>query len=228
MQEQNRFFLWVNRLVALGLLSGGVIVGLVIASEFMGRHRFDHHDAVVAAPAGAETPKEEPLRVGEIQRVRGTDVKMIELYRGGHGGKFSRRYSEHTAHNLIFVRDGERKARWLFKDDAQSFSYDQLCDCEGVEKSATAAIFLEVARKDSDGDGDIDGNDDAVPALVRVDGTDYTELGDAVESVLDRSLSADLSTMSLLISHKGQLLYRDYDLATFKLRSEQSLASLRR
>lgn len=228
MSEQNRFFLWVGRLAALALLLGAVAICALIVHQFVGRDRFDDSDAIVASPPGEEAPSQEPLRVGGIQRVKGTDVKVIELYRGGHGRKFSRDHYKRTAHNLIFVRDDERKAHWLFQKDAQSFSYEQLCRCEGDDKASAVAIFLEVQRKDSNADGEIDGSDEVVPALVRVDGAEYTELGAPVESILDRSVSTDQSTLSLLISHRGKLLYRDYDLATFKLRSEQALVSLQR
>lgn len=228
MSEQNRFFVWVGRLAALSLLLGAIAICSLIVYEFVGRDRFDGDGAVVASPPGEEAPRQDPLRVGGIQRVKGTDVKVIELYRGGHGGKFSRDHYKRTAHNLIFVRDGERKAHWLFQNDAQSFSYEQLCNCEENDKASAVAVFLEVQRKDSNADGDIDGSDEVVPALVRVDGTGYTELGGPVGSVLDRSISADQSTLSLLISHRGKLLYRDYDLTTFRLRSEQALVSLQR
>ena len=76
-------------------------------------------------------------------------------------------------------------------------------------------------------DGELDQCDGVIPALVRVDGSGYTELSGPVDNVIEASLSDDGRLYSLLVEEGDKLSYRDYDTATFRLRSSQEIAALR-
>lgn len=234
--EQSRFFRWVYRALALsGLLIVSMIAYVFIREVlFPGLWPASHTIEISDAPGkqGAPTIR---MHVGRVIRIKGTAVKMIEMttVTPGIGSLRSggKNYGD-DIRNLIFIVEGQPKARWLFKKNLQRLrSIQQICACDDHAQSSDApatAIFLEVIRTDSNGDGELDWGDRPIPALLRPDGSGYTELGPSVEDILDTSLSEDGERFGLLINDGGKLLYREYAIADFALHSEQVLTELNR
>ena len=234
MTEQSRFFRWVYRALALSGLLIVSMMAYVFVREILFPELWPTSRTIEMSGApgkqGAPTIR---MHVGSVTRIKGTAVKMIEMttVSSGIGSLRSggRSYRD-DIRNLIFVFVKQPKAKWLFeKNDQRLRSIQEVWACDDHaqgSKTPTTAIFLEVIRADSDGDGELDWDDRSIPALLRPDGSGYAELGPSVEDILDTSLSEDGERFGLLINDGGKLLYREYAIADFSLHSEQVLTEL--
>jgi len=234
--EQNRFFQWLYRVLAVLALLILSMIAYVFVREIVFPELWPtRHTIKVPNEKGKPEAQAVPMTVGGVTRIKGGAVKMIELSaaRPGIAGlrSGSRNYSR-DVRNLIFIVDGQPRAKWLFEKNEQLLrAIEQICLCEDRVKSeaeSTTAIYLEVIRIDSDGDGVLGAGDRPIPALLRPDGSGYTELGGSVEEVLDTSLSDNGERFGLLIVDGDKLLYREYSVADFSLRAKHILTELNR
>ncbi|NOT88310.1 MAG: hypothetical protein HOP03_09005 [Lysobacter sp.] len=236
MTEQSRFFRWIYRALALS----GLLIVSMIAYVFVREALFPElwpasHTIEISGASGNKGASTIRMHVGSVTRIKGSAVKMIEMTTVSRGtGSLrsgGRNYGD-DIRNLIFIVEGQPEAKWLFEKNGQRLrSIQQVCACDDRAQSGdapTTAIFLEVIRTDSDGDGELDWGDRPVPALLRPDGSGYAELGPSVENILDTSLSEDGERFGLLINDGGKLLYREYAITDFSLHSEQVLTELDR
>lgn len=230
MAEQNLFFRWLYRLLALGALGLLLAIAYAIVAGELSSRRWQHRNTVaVQQPTADGREKVEELRFGDLQVIRGSAVRLIKvesevdrgkrlgLSSGGYGWNFRTR-------NLVFVQPGSGHARWLFKDNDQYLGdVDQLCVCREDTKGPVLALYFEIAR------GDGSGRPDSVsPAATRADGTGYAVLGKPVARVLDKDVSEDGKTLGILVEDQGKLLYRQFSLETFLPLSEQLVTQLQR
>lgn len=240
MSEQNRFFLWLYRFLAIA----GVLLVLLIAGVFVlevwapwREHRSDPVE--VAAPGDTSGAPQARLRIGNLSRISGTDVTMLRLTSANASRKMrSSVYDDRgETRNLLFLDRGNTRPRWLFpKHDQMLLDIEELQANGGGDAVAvsgdegggvrTIAISMRVVKADTDGDGELGCDDACVYALLHPDGSGYTELTGRDESVLDTSVAEDGATIGLLIEKGSRLLYREYDTAGFKLRSEREIASI--
>lgn len=230
MAEQNLFFRWLYRLLALGALGLLLVIAYVIVAGELSSRRWQHRDTVaVQQPTADGRKRVEELRFGDLEAIRGSAVRLIKvesevdrgkrlgLSSGGYGWNFRTR-------NLVFVQPGSGPARWLFKDNGQYLGeVDQLCVCREGTKGPVLALYFEIAR------GDGTGRPDSVsPAATRADGSGYAVLGKPVARVLDKDVSEDGRTLGILVEDEGKLLYRQFSLETFVQLSEQPVTQLQR
>lgn len=231
MSEQNLFFRWLYRLLAIGGLCLLLAIGYVLIAGQLSSRRWQGRDAVaVQQPAADGQQQTQLLRFGDLQSIQGSSMQLLKVESeedrdkragfssGGYGHEFRTR-------NLVFLSPGGGAARWLFKDnDHYLGEIDQLCTCVDDKKSATLALYLEVAQ----GEEDARRPASVAPALTRTDGTGYTTLGGPVSRVLDKTVSADGRILGLLVEDQGKLLYRQFSLETFAPLSEQLVTQLQR
>ena len=230
MAEQNLFFRWLYRLLALGALGLLLVIAYVIVAGELSSRRWQHRDTVaVQQPTANGQEKVEELRFGDLEPIRGSAIRLIKveseidrgkrlgLSSGGYGWNFRTR-------NLVFVQPGSGPARWLFKGNDQYLGdVDQLCVCRDGAKGPVLALYFEIAR------GDGTSHPDSVsPAVTRPDGSGYTVLGKPVARVLDKDVSEDGKTLGMLVEDEGKLLYRQFSLETFVQLSEQLVTQLQR
>jgi len=230
MAEQNLFFRWLYRLLALGALGLLLAIAYAIVAGELSSRRWQHRNTVaVQQPTADGREKVEELRFGDLQVIRGSAVRLIKvesevdrgkrlgLSSGGYGWNFRTR-------NLVFVQPGGGPARWLFKDNGQYLGdVDQLCVCREGTKGPVLALYFEIAR------GDETGRPDSVsPAATRADGSGYAVLGKPVARVLDKEVSEDGNTLGILVEDEGKLLYRRFSLETFAQLQEQLVTRLQR
>ncbi len=231
MGEQNAFFRWLYRLLAIGGLLLLLAIAYALIAGQLSSRRWQQRDTVaVQQPTAGGQAKVEVLRFGDLQSIRGSSIQMIgveseddrakrlEFSSGGYGSDFRTR-------NLVFLQPEGGAAHWLFKDNSQYLGgIDRLCVCAERDQDPVLAIYLEVAV----GETDAQRPARVGPALVRIDGTGYTRLGTPVSRVLDKTVGADGKTLGLLVEDQGKLLYRRFSLETFALLSEQLVTQLQR
>ena len=228
MSEQNLFFRWLYRLLAIAELCLLLVIAYVIvAGELSSRRWQQRNTVVVQKPAQDGSKAEEELRFGNLQAIRGSGVRLIKvesqvdrgmrlgLSSGGYGSNFRTR-------NLVFLPPGGGAGRWLFKGNDQYLSdTDQLCACGSDEKSPTLALYFEIAQGGGSGRAEL-----VVPAVARIDGSGYATLGKPVSRVLDKDVSEDGKVLGLLVEEQGKLLYRQFSLQTYAPLQEQLVAQL--
>jgi hypothetical protein len=231
MSEQNQFFRWLYRLLALGALGLLLVIAYAIIAGELSSRRWQHRNTVaVQQPTADGQKKVQELRFGDLELIRGSAIRMIKvesevdrgkrlgLSSGGYGWNFRTR-------NLVFVQPGSSSpARWLFKGDGQYLSdIDQLCICRDGVKSPALALYFEIAQ--GDGSGRPEG---VSPAVTHADGSGYATLGKPVARVLDKDVSEDGKTLGLLVEDQGKLVYRQFSLETFAPLQEQLVTQLQR
>jgi hypothetical protein len=230
MAEQNLFFRWLYRLLALGALGLLLVIAYAIVAGELSSRRWQHRNTVaVQQPTADGRKRVEELRFGDLQPIRGSAIRLIKvesevergkrlgLSSGGYGWNFRTR-------NLVFLPPGGGAGHWLFKDNDQYLGdIDQLCICKDGTKGPTLALYFEIAQ--GDGSGRPDGVN---PAATHADGSGYAVLGKPVTRVLDKDVSEDGKTLGLLVEDQGKLLYRQFSLETFAPLQEQLVTQLQR
>lgn len=230
MTDSNVFFRWVYRLLALMALVGGALLAFVLIQSWWSSSHWRQRQAVEVTVKGkAGKPVTRQLRFYGLESLKGTDTSLLRVADLGakSGRVMSSSYlSNKSDRNLVFLQ-GDRKATWLFPRNDQTIrEVFELCLCEPEEKARVLALYLEVVTADSNGDGETDEDDLAMPALVRADGTGYTPLLDSPVRLLGRELSDDGAALGVLYESKGQLIHRQYTMEDFSLRAEQVITSL--
>ena len=142
MTEQSRFFRWVYRALALSGLLIVSMMAYVFVREILFPELWPTSRTIEMSGApgkqGAPTIR---MHVGSVTRIKGTAVKMIEMttVSSGIGSLRSggRSYRD-DIRNLIFVVEGQPKAKWLFEKMTSA--------CDRSRKSVHATTTRRAAR----------------------------------------------------------------------------------
>lgn len=230
MLDGNVFFRWVYRLLALMALAGGTLVAFFLIQSWWSSFHWRERQAVEVTVTGeAGKPVKRQLRFYRLESLKGTDTSLVRVAdAASNAGRMmgSSYIGESNDRNLIFLH-ANQKATWLFPRNEQTLrNVSVLCHCEPEEKARVLALYLEVIGVDSNGDGQKDSDDLAMPALVRADGTGYTPLLKAPARLLGHELSDDFSAFGVLYESQGKLIHRQYAMGNFALRAEHVITSL--
>ncbi len=226
--EHNRFFLWTARinsvLFLLLLLISIVLVTLTLfeSSNWRGRN------AVELIDAGADTEEAEDFRLGDLTNVCGRDVQYVTLESYTPSKGFSSGGYSSSIRNLVFFAGQQMQSHWLFDTDKYLISEihqlkTESGDCKGQD---TVAIYYEIRKDDTNGDGKLDDTDNLTIALTSPDGTNYLEIDTNVTSVLDYSVKSEQSILTMLLQNGGNILMKKYSLAAKKYLSEKAITRI--
>lgn len=223
MNETNRFFVVINRinsvllLVIFLLAAGGIILTVFMESKWIKNRTIEVKD--ISMQGKMEKIK---LRLGHIEQVYGTPVQLVRLETEPKGGKLSSGYYPEVTRNIMFLTKELKEARWLFpKHHFLIKTVDKLCENrECSEKCPTLAIYYEIIKEDTNGDGKLTENDNAVVALSRVDGSDYVELGLGLQRIIGHKIINQGTEVAVLGEKDGKVLYMTYSLRDFSKISE--------
>ncbi len=227
--DRNTFFKAVsqaNSLLFLLLMSGGVIIFLFIifqTSDWQDRRAIEvNEDINVAGERKIE------LRLGTIQQVYGHDVQYVELHSQESNGKFSSGYGSSETRNVLFFVGEDMKSHWLYDTHRNVVnSVSSLTKQDNyIDKEPAVALYVSVIKSDSDGDGRLTTDDDITIALLRTDGSSYTEIETGIWEVLDQEVIDDGKYLALLLQVESNVLLKKYSLETFKLISERNIAEI--
>ena len=232
MAEENRFFKWLYRILAIAALGASLAVCVLVARIFFLESPWARRSTVEVVQGGDEAHKPAVrLWFGDLESIRGNGTAMLKVYASpssGTRGSLSSGYGGDRIRNVVFLDPGYGQARWLFADnDGWVGEVSKLCACPQDRNDPVIAIYVQSTRADSNRDGVLDQDDKTVPALVRPDGRGYAELSKPVDRVLDNDLSSDGAYLGLLVEDGGKLLYRRYAIATFKPVSEQLVTEIK-
>ncbi|HEY0720084.1 MAG TPA: hypothetical protein VGE50_02405 [Gammaproteobacteria bacterium] len=227
--ESNRFFVVIQRInsvLFLLLLLGGALLMLVAA--WQSSHSRWQRDAIQVAPEQAE---QKPIEfvIGDVARVRGFDVRYVELNaREEHSGLKYSSGSSTTTRNLLFLLGKEMTPHWLFETHQQLIhSYQPLyVEDDEEDKKPAVAFYYDVLKADTNGDGEITDEDQHTIALSRTDGSGYQEIESGHRRVVEQQVTDDGATLLLMVEERGQVVIKRYSLKTFQKDSERNIAIL--
>ncbi len=227
MNEPNRFFQVINRINSLFIIIFFVIIAVVAIANF--EPPFRRHRGIDVKNA-SEQDKSEKINFsyGHIGQIRGLPIQMLSVKIEGKGGKFSSGGYKDISFNVLFLSKEFKEARWLFPNNnfiISSFAQiPEKDDCQ--EQDMTRAVFYEVVKKDTNGDGKLSEDDLKVAALSKPDGTGYVEIVSDPRRIIEyKSVNQD-TELAVLFERDGKILYQTFSLENFSKTSERIVTEL--
>jgi len=200
------------------LLGAGALVGLAAAL-------LDRGSRDAPEPAVAVDPEGERLVLGSVEEVSGTPYVLLPLSSRHRYGKFSSGEPSQTR-NLLFHDATTGKTRWLLPGHAASVdSYALLAEGgpgDRRQEKPVRWIRYEIARADTDGDGDVTGEDVLEIALSGPGGEALTTVLAGVDEVLGYA-PPRAGTLSVFFRRGDRYLVGEIDLEARKLVGEHEL-----
>jgi len=215
----------INSILFLLLLAYGAyfVIGAIVPSDDpWARGTVE----VVEDPALDQSPIVE-LRFDSLTRVRGSNTRYTLLETQSSGGKFSG-YSPSETRNVLFISDPNFESNWLFDHHRyRLLSVTALeIDDEVDEEHPAVALYMDVVKEDTNGDGSLTEDDLHTIALLRPNGREYTEVLDSAEQIVSKSSHPDGSTLDVLIRNGNELILKRYSLTSFDQELERVVAVL--
>ncbi|CAG0949411.1 hypothetical protein BURK2_00101 [Burkholderiales bacterium] len=210
--EESRFFRWIARINAVGLLL--CFTGLLGFIVFTVLREFLFAPAPVATTNLASDPQgKEKWSLGEARHLQGTGLiylpliserRSIEAPSAASGLKFAGSAGFRIpARNLLFVHPESGAMAWLFKDNSQLLTRVEELRLFHSEKTTVEALLYHVVRRDSNGDGRLNAEDLADLALSSPDGARFAVVATAVERALGAELTSR-GTVQLFYQSAGK------------------------
>jgi len=166
------------------------------------------------------------LRLGDLEHLKGHDIKIIKLHTDAPSRGFkSDYYFGSSIRNVVFLTGPQLNARWLY----ETHNYLISCFCnlsqsnEFNSDNPVLAIYVTVSKADTNGDGVISKDDEITLALSSVDGSEYREVESGITKVFDSTVSAQGDTVSFLLQIGRSIVVQNYSLTTFERISERTI-----
>lgn len=224
MSETNKFFLWAGRLTTIVVLLAILGVGASIIYFSMMSDNWRERREVKAAVDNNKVP----LLMGQLEEVKGSGVQIVDLYSLINNGLPSSGYKDQHIRNILFVGQDMKSSHWLFPTNNYWLSYQKLSfeNESGEQCCKVAALYYQVVKADTDGNGQLDDGDRVTVSLSKPDGTGYLEVLKNVKKVIDNSLTEDGQCIAVLHQQEQKILYSCFDPQTFAKKSEFTISSI--
>lgn len=225
--EQSRFFLWTARansvlfLLLLLIAIGFLIFGIFQSNKWNGRNTVEIVDDSINEGI-------EGLRLSNITKVCGKDIQYVKLNSSRPSKGFSSGGYGSNIRNVVFFVGQEMQSHWIF--DTNKYLIAKVIQLktknDDCKKSKTVAIYYEVRKEDTDGNGKVEDGDSITVSLSSPDGLNYTEIESNITSVLDHSIDEEASILTLLLQSKENILMKKYSLNNNQLISEREITRI--
>jgi hypothetical protein len=182
----------------------------------------------VTEELGIGESKKLNISLSTIERINGHNVQYVTLNTGSNGAKFSSGYNNTNIRNVLFFVGEEMDATWLFKTHKNLV----LCLCKLREnndydnKEEVVGLYVNVVKKDTDGDGKLTENDLSNIALLNVDGSGYKDVETGIKQIIDSSVTDDGQNVMFLVQVGAAVLMKKYSLRTLNKVSERKISEI--
>jgi hypothetical protein len=205
-------------LILLATAAISLIAGTVLVSDLgWNSHRRQAFDA---APPVVSPESAEPLFLGPVTQVEGTDTLRGELLAPGHGKGFSSGGYSSESRNVLFLDGQSKAARWLLPDTHHviSRSMEIMSSAGAPESRHPVAEVMLVKANDSNAEAD-EGK------LLRLDptGRNVKTIADGVRAVNHARLSPE-GRVTVLYESRRRYVLATFDLVSLEKRSEDELS----
>jgi len=168
------------------LLSALAILAMIMLARELSRERV----STGTARTDPEVVKGEVFELGNMRRLRGTPVLLLELIsRQPYGGMSSSKEAA-SVRNLLFYDSETAKNSWLFTQYGLLANIRPLAE-GGDEKARIRWILLEQVAHDTNRDGRLNLQDAHAMGVVDADGQGYKDVLQNVERVLGVEFLSD-------------------------------------
>lgn len=225
--EQNRFFVLVSRINSLLILVA--VVGAVIAvfSLFIMSNSWGKRNAVEVVDDG-DGEKALELRLGDLKGMTGHDVQTVNLTSDKASRGFSSGYGGSDIRNVLFLTGEQLDSKWLYEKN--SYLITCFCKLQASNKyngdDPVLAVYVSVVKEDSNGDKKLSDQDGIILALIKPDGSNYTEVSNDITKIMDSTVNDGGENVTFLVQVNRSVLARKYSLKTFSLVSEREISEI--
>ncbi|XOF35159.1 MAG: hypothetical protein ACL93V_07685 [Candidatus Electrothrix sp. YB6] len=227
--EELIFFRVINRInsvVFLLLLFGALFLILIVT--FQSNKWQDRRTFEVIDNSNSEDANKIELILEGIHIIEGHDVQYIRLESKRSGGKFSSGYSGGQIRNILFLVGSDIDSHWLYEKHSnyiRNFSHLRK-KSNGDKNEPVVALYIEVVKNDTNGDGELNDEDLCIIGLIKPNGYEYIEIEKSIQSVIDKEVSEDGEHLLILAQIDNSVWLKKYSLMNFKKVSEKVITEI--
>ena len=208
-----RFFVVIGRinsvLLLLFLLGGGVTLAVMMVISALGRER-PARALVAEKTPGTTAPV--MLNLGQAERIVGSDTTMIALRSEGTYSKVASGQPSETR-NILFLPGSEKNASWLFKNHRHLIlATEQVRKKKSSDEHPALALYVQYVTTDTNGDGRLSDEDNAVIGLTKPDGSGFVSVVQDVSGVISYDMEND-DQLSLVYQRGATIRHARFSLA---------------
>lgn len=224
--ESNKFFVFVNRFNSIVFMMVLLAAGASIAYiNIMSNEWRDKRS--VKLKEGPDSADEIELILGNINTVSGSSVMYVDLREREGRSSYSSGGSLGETRNVLFFKDKELKPVWLFERNGNLIrEMDKLKIGEYSDKNPVTSFLYEVVYNDTNGNDKLDRSDKLSIALSRVDGSEFVNVIESVDSLIDHTVSNDGKEIGLIYQKNHKIYLERVSLADFKSLSKSELTQI--
>lgn len=221
----DRFFVVVGRIISVLLLL--VLLGGIVGVAFLtlGTSQRERSPALVAETVpGTKAPVR--LNLGSPEQIIGVDATMIELRSEGSYSKIASGGSPGETRNLLFLTGADKKASWLFKNHQNLvLDVEQIQKVKSSSTHPALAVYVRYVPADTNGDGELSEQDNAVLALVKPDGTGFLPIAQGVSRVISYDMQDD-DQLSLVYQRGMTLRHVGFSIKRFTIDFDKEILNM--
>lgn len=175
-------------IIAVAGVMGVIVLLFVLYMLYQDATRTRHHNEIVNIDPKAEI--EERFRMGDIDKINGSDSVIIPLYSDQN---FSLEYSGKSTvstRNLLFTHLNNETSHWLFPNNKFLLAEHRLLNESGSwnKEQPVRAILISLVKQDTNEDQRLTESDRLTLALTTPEGKQYTEVLDGIDTILGYEL----------------------------------------
>lgn len=226
--DNNKFFKWTSRINSI-LFLVLLIISIVFATiAFIESNKWENRNSVKVTDEKNTESTEENMKLGDINKICGKEIKYIELTSTKSEKGLSSSGYDNTTRNIIFFTGKEMNSHWLYDTNQYLIKKTEQLkknadDCVARE---TIAMYYEVIKNDTNKNGKLDENDLMTAAITTPDGLNYKELESKATSIIDHSIDTGTLTLTLLVQKNDKLVMENFSTTDGRKISEREITKI--
>lgn len=207
-------------LACIGAILMMLVVGYKLASELFGRHQV--HDIV---NVDENTKKEEFLRIGYFQYLKGTEFILIPLSsEQTYSASYYSKSSHSRARNYMIFDSKNKSSYWIWKSNEslildETKIYDQISE-EKTQK--TRGMVFEFVEKNSNADSVLDENDQKSVHYHDLASKETISILNQVDRIVGIQQSASDEVL-FFYSRSGKSYFKSLNTSSFVISNEKEI-----
>lgn len=225
--DDNKFFKLVWRINGLTILVVGFLSLIVLLYVVYESFSFVTRDRSVRNIVNIEDAKDikEELHFGHMSEIKGSSYVLIPLISDQNYSQVYFSKSSSSARNYLFLNSNTNEKTWLLRHNNFLFDDNDILykknDIDDEDKPL--AHLFEIIKTDTNSDKRLNRQDLMTIALSKIDGTNYIEVIEDINSYIGHKVNDNGSL--LVLYKKGGVAYSaNIDLSDFKIINETVLS----
>jgi hypothetical protein len=220
--ESNKFFIFINRFNAIIFMLLLLGAGASFVYINMLSNSWDDRRAVTLKE-NPDSDENTELVLDRINTINGSSVLYMNLNERDSNFSYKSGSGEGGTRNILFFKDKEMKPSWLFETNGYLIKdMNQLKKEDYNEKLPAISLIYEIVYKDTNDNKLLDPKDKLSIALSKLDGSEFKNVLEAVDSLIDYQVSSDGKEVALIYQINKKVILERISLENFQsiLKSE--------